>query len=655
MTDRKKGQYLCLLLVLLLSTLGHAQITPERRTGSQVIDDTTKQVYGPRTSRYYYESDVFFNRDVLHPVDTAITNFHRNASFVAMYNYLYQDLGNIGTAIRPIYYQPPAQTGVRPGFDVYNLYWETEQIRYYDTKSPYTNMKLVLGGKGRSITRATYSRNINPQWNFGFTYRGIFADKQLQYRKNVRNTRSNYYDLYTTYQTKDSTYRIFVNFRRMYHRVNEFGGVRVQDSTDLFSFFDINAKPWLTTPSTEDLRTNFHLFHQYTVGSGLQFYHVLDRYKQKNKFLDKRNAAQAPFFDFTLKGDSIGDAATLRTVRNEVGIKGNLLKLFYNGYVALRHHNMVYNHLPVDTLNLTEPRAGGDEFYLGGRMSLDLDSLVQVRGSAEWMLFDRDKGVDRTTGGTQRYRIQGSIRSRWFEARATQMEYSPAFVAQAYRGSHDYWDNLKDGNGLRNIQVSQLNGYLHYRNSVLNLSPGMTFTRLHNYVFFDQVTTVDTVQQVLPVQSDGTQLIAAPEARLAITFFRHLTWSNRAIYSLFLENADDAIRVPELFVNSQLAYANIFFKGNLDMQAGIDLHWTSAYYAQGYDPAIMQFYNQDIFESPAFPLVDVFVNARIKRARIFFKYNNVMQIIRGTGYFPTPYYPGQRNIFDFGFDWSFYD
>ena len=86
-----------------------------------------------------------------------------------------------------------------------------------------------------------------------------------------------------------------------------------------------------------------------------------------------------------------------------------------------------------------------------------------------------------------------------------------------------------------------------------------------------------------------------------------------------------------------------------------DLHWKSAYYAPAYDPAIQQFYNQDILESPAFPLVDVFFNARIKRARVFFKYNNVMQILYGTGYFPTPFYPGQRNIFDFGFDWSFYD
>lgn len=656
MAVRIKGKYLYLWGVFVLSAcVLHAQDEPPRRIGSQVIDDTTKQVYGPNTSRYYFEQDVFFNRAVLHPIDTSAINFHRNSSFIARYNNLYQDLGNIGTATRPIYYQAPAQVGMRSGFDAYDLYWDSEQVRYYDTKSPYTNMKLVLGGKGRSITRATYSRNINPRWNVGFTYRGIFADKQLQYRKNVRNTRSNYYDFFTTLQSKDSSYRIFVNFRRMLHRVNEFGGVNVDDSTDLFEFFDINAKPWLTTASTEDLRTNFHLFHQYTVGSGLQFYHVLDRYKQKNKFLDERNPGQARFFDFIpLQTDSIRDATTLRTFRNELGIKGNLLKLFYNGYVAVRHYNVAYNHLPADTLNLTEIRHGGDEVYLGGRMSLELDSLVQVRGAAEWMLFDRDQGVDRAAA-TQRYRITGSIRSRWFEATATQMEYSPAFVSQGYRGSHDYWDNLADGQGFSNIRSSQLNGYLHYRNSVLSLSPGMTFTRLHNYIFFDQVTTADTAQQVLPVQSDGTQLIASPELRVALTFFRHITLSNRTIYSLLLENADRAIRIPDLFVNAQLAYANIFFHGNLDMQTGVDLHWKSAYYAPGYDPAIMQFYNQDIFESPAFPLVDVFFNAKIKRARIYFKYNNVMQIFNGTGYLPTPFYPGQRNIFDFGFDWSFYD
>jgi hypothetical protein len=150
-------------------------------------------------------------------------------------------------------------------------------------------------------------------------------------------------------------------------------------------------------------------------------------------------------------------------------------------------------------------------------------------------------------------------------------------------------------------------------------------------------------------------VIATPELKFAFTFFRHVTISNQTVYTRLIENADDAIRVPQLFVNTQLSYANIHYNGNLEMHAGVDIHWRSAYYAPGYDPAIRQFYNQNTFQMNAFPIVDLFLNAKVKRARIFIKYNNILQAFTHTGYFATPYYPGQRNILDFGFDWSFYD
>lgn len=642
---------LLVILVMACTCGAFGQLMPQgERRGSRVIDDTTKQIYGPNTSRYYSESDVFYNRDVLHPIDTIIRNFHQKGFYVQRYGNLYQDLGNIGTAIRPIYYQTPEAIGASLGFHAYDLYWDTEQIRYFDTKSPYSNMELILGGKGRSLTRATFSRNINPRWNFGFTYRGLFIDKQIQRRgKGDRVTRSNYYDVYTAYQNKDSTYRLFVNIRRMYHRVNEFGGVRLdpEDSLGLLDYFDINARPWLTTASSEDLRTNFHVYHQYRVGSALQLYHMLDRYKQRNKFLDIQNQAQDDFYDFIplQEKDSVKDAATIRSFRNEVGIKGNLLKLFYNGFVAMRHYHMKYDQRSFDTLNISTPDIEGNEIYFGGRMALELDTLLRLNGSAEIMPH----------GDESNYRIEGSIHSPWFEASVKQMLYRPSFLELGYRGAHDYWDHATDSTEFEDVDVTTLSGFLHYKNRVIDIAPGLTLTRLRNYIFFDKVSAVDTVQQVLPVQSGPNHLIANPEVRFAITFFRHVTFSNRAIYTLFIENADNAIRVPELFVNSQLSYANIFFDGNLDMHGGVDVNWKSAYYARGYDPAIQQFYNQDEFESPAFPIVDVFFNAKIKRARVFFKYHNVMQLIWKRGYFPTPYYPGQRNILDFGFDWSFYD
>ncbi|NJM26612.1 MAG: putative porin, partial [Bacteroidia bacterium] len=275
-----------------------AQQAPETRRGSRIIDDSTKQVYGPTTSRFFYERDIFYNRKQLHPIDTVIRNFHRY-NYVQRFENLYQDLGNIGTAIRPLYYDAPALVGAIPGFGAYDLYWDTEPVRYYDTKSPYSNMKVILGGKGRSITRATFSRNINPHWNFGFTYRGLFVDKQILRRgKGDRHVKDNYYDAYTAYETKDSTYTLTANFRRMRHQTDENGGVDLPTDGTFADLFADDSRPKLTDAESRELRTNFHIYHQYRVGKALQLYHTLDKYRQSNQFFDVPGNAPEGFYDY---------------------------------------------------------------------------------------------------------------------------------------------------------------------------------------------------------------------------------------------------------------------------------------------------------------------------------------------------------------------
>jgi hypothetical protein len=651
--------YLILFTGSLLASAGlYAQDGPAPRRGSRIIDDTTKQIYGPKTSRYFYEEDVFLNKSILHLIDTAPRNFHR-------YTYLqrnenrYQDLGNIGTAMNPIFYQTPDVIGVSSGNHAYDLLWDTEQIKYYDTKSAYSKMQVLLGGKGRSITRANYSRNINPRWNIGFDYRGLFIDKQIQRRgKGDRNVKSTYYDIYTTYISKDSSrYRLFLNFRRNRVDADEYGGLNSDDS-NYQDFFDPNASPRLADAASAELRMNVHLFHQFQVGKALQLYHIFDRSRQGNLFTDAANPSSSNF-DYTEYDSAAYDRIKFRTVRNEVGIKGNLLKLFYNGYFALRDYSMTYNYINPDTV---EFKPNGTESYLGGRMSLRLDSIGEVTGWVEVLQ-------------TGNYRIEGSIRSRWFDATVKQMQYTPSFIQQAYRGSHHVWwpNNPDYPTNFSDINVTQFNGHLHYHSKVFSMSPGFTFTRLGNYVYFRKDDT-QLQQKVLPHQTSDGQVIASPELRMSLTMLKHIRLSGYGVYTSLLKNTDNAIQVPALFLNGQLSYENIFFNGNLDMHAGVDVHWRSAYYAQGYDPSMQIFYTQgDVTRatrsstgvtttvntyrlmSPQFPLVDLFINARIKRARIFLKYNNLVQMFTKQGYMPTPRYIGQASILDFGFDWSFYD
>lgn len=627
-----------ILLVFVVATISSVMAQDEDRgprRGSRIVDDSTKQVYGPKTSRYYFEEDVFLNKQTFHFIDTVIRGFHRY-TYLEKNNNLYQDLGNIGTAMRPLYYQAPEYIGVTSGFQQYDVQWDTEAIRYYDTKSPYSNMNVILGGKGRSITRAKFSRNINPRWNFGFDYRGLFIDKQIQKRgKGDRNVRATYYDLYTSYQSKDSTYRLFFNYRRSVHKVFEYGGINNTDDKPYSEYFYNNAQPSLTQASSDELRMNLHLFHQYEIGRALQLYHVFDRYRQGNRFLDTRLAnPNQDYYDFVVVDSAkTDDRVKFKHVRNEVGIKGNLSKLFYNGYYALRNYSMTYRYLDTDTIRVP---ASGAEHYLGGRISLRLDSLVEVTGWVEALQ-------------TGNYRIEGQISSKWFDASLKQIQYAPSMLHQAYLGSHDAW-----GNNFSDINVTQFSGALHYKSKVFTVSPGITFTRIGNYIFFKQADFAQE-QTVLPVQAADEHVIASPEIKVSLTMARHIFLRGRAIYTKALSNPSNAFQIPALLANGELSYENIFFNGNLDMHAGVDVHWKSAYYALAYDVPIQQFYVQQTYKTPDFPLIDIFFSARIKRGRIFVKYNNLVQAITKQGYMPTPYYPGQRNILDFGFDWSFYD
>lgn len=627
------SRYFLIFSALLASWSVSAQDEPAPRRGSSIIDDSTKNVYGPNTTLYSYESDFFQNNLRLHRIDTSAWDFHR-FNYVQRYNNFYQDLGNIGTAIRPVFNEVSETIGATPGFTAYDLYWNSETIKYYNTKSPYANVKWVLGGKGRSYARIAFSRNINPRWNVGFNYRILMIDKITARRaKGDRTTKSNYFDIYTSYHTKDSAYSMFFSFKRDFIQVDENGGVSVGEDyqfSDLFEKQRIST--WLTEAESNDKRRNVHLFHQYKIGKGLQVYHTGDLYRQVNRFVD--GAPTSTYYDYTVVDSAkTNDETKFRSFRNELGVKGSLLKLFYNGYVAFRKYSMDYKYFYEDNFYLPTSET---ERYVGGRIALQLDSLVTVKGWAEWMLDDR-------------YVIHGSIKTKWFEAAVKRSVSTPAFLPQAYRSSHDLWMN-----DFNNVDGTEVKGNLIYESKRFSVYPGIRFSTFRNYIFFKD-TGLASGQRVLPQQTSGFQTWTSPELTASLTLFGHLTLKAQGIYTRMLENSGDAIQVPEFFVNSQLAYADIWFNGNFDFQVGIDTHWKSEYYAPAYDITTQQFYVQKDHIAPSFPVMDVFLNVRIKRARIFLKYNNALMTFTNYGNVPTPFYPGIRNLVDFGFDWSFFD
>jgi hypothetical protein len=609
--------------------------------GSQVVDDSTKNVYGPKTALWITENDLFYNKNNYQPLDTTLLNYHR-WTYVQRFNNYYQDLGNVGTALNPIFPLLSTTIGVDPGFSVYAPYYDTQEPIYFDTKSPYTSFRLVWGGDGRASSRVEYSRNINPRWNFGFNVRPLLVDKQIQRTgKGDRQTIDYYYDFYSSYKSEDDRYLLLFNARRIRHRVNENGGIRLVRDTTVLGYFDPNAVPFLTKATSEELRQAIHVYQQYRLARPLQLYHRGDVTKQVNIFTHDTSAEAnlEEFFPFTVKdGDvnilKVKDEVEFKTIVNEVGIKGNAAFLFYNFYYKLRTFS-TYNYYMDETLH--KFKNDGAENYVGSRIAFRFDSLSELSGKAEYLLDGN-------------YLLDAQLKTPWLDARGISTLAKPAFLPQAYRGAHHTWIN----DSLTSTFNNQLEAFLKIRWKRFYFSPGGRYTLYNNYIYYRENKENDQ-PTVLPHQSNGNQQIISPEARLEIRFLRHVYFRPQVIHTLFLKNDDEAIRIPEWFANVQLAYENVLFKKNIRVQIGADVHWRSAYKPLGYNPAIQQFYVQEKVISEPFPLVDIFFNGQFKRGRFFFKYNNLMNRFTERSYIITPGYRAQLSIIDFGFDLILFD
>ncbi len=72
-------------------------------------------------------------------------------------------------------------------------------------------------------------------------------------------------------------------------------------------------------------------------------------------------------------------------------------------------------------------------------------------------------------------------------------------------------------------------------------------------------------------------------------------------------------------------------------------------------PATGRFYRQDLVTSGNYPFLNVFLNVKLKRARIFLMYDHLNSGWMGYDYFMIPHYPQNARMLRYGIAWTFYN
>ena len=630
----------CLIFLLSVQTLlaqgggfNSGRGSNEDMTGRQ-FDVKDEQKYGPANTRYTYEENFKFNTLIFTNPDSLPYNLHR-FSDLERSNYTIQNLGNLGTAQRSLFFEPNKNIGKRSGFNAFDAFYTSpDKIRYFDTRSPYTDVYAAFGGGGRAFTKVLFTLNDSIQFNIGFNINSIRADKQLAFlQRGDRNVQGTDWNVFGFLRPlKAPRYLLLFNLTNMNHEVTEQGGILdtyLQPSApnDSLSFFDyVDEDVLLNEAQSIEKRSGFHIYQQYDLDSIFQVYHTMSYQQQLVRFQDAYDLSSSDsLFYRPTSTDQVMENVIERTrftsLVNELGLKG-LTKKF--AYTVFYKNRIVRN----DNVQL-ETKFEEVEHYLGGTLRQQLTPKIFLNATGSYLI-----------GGN--YYLEGEFSSDFFEATFTRVNRQPSFLQSRFTGQQDSWDN-----SFNNEISDNLTGRVKLGNARYRFEPFARLHRISDYLYFDT--------DLRPAQANSDVLQTTIGADFNLKISPKWMWSNTLYYNNVSGGSANVFRIPELMALSQIAYRNELFDGRMAIQVGADVHYRSRFTGYGYNPMIQQFHLQNDFENPEALKVDVFLNFKVEHFLLFLKSSNFTQNFFTDGYFITPRYTGPRRTIDVGVRWLFFD
>jgi dGTP triphosphohydrolase len=214
-----------------------------------------------------------------------------------------------------------------------------------------------------------------------------------------------------------------------------------------------------------------------------------------------------------------------------------------------------------------------------------------------------------------------------------------------------YQSNYINYNWYNNFKTEKTNQFSFSANTKwVNLSA--EYKVLNDHLYFDNTTNDIASLLIKPVQYDKTINYLSVKASKEIKFWK-LALDNAILYQA-VDQADNIVNVPQITTRNTLYFSDYVFKRAMLIQTGFTFQYFTKYYGNDYNPLIGEFYVQNEKKIGDFPMVDFFINARVRQTRLFLKAEHFNSAMTGNNFYSAPNYPYRDFMIRFGLVWNFF-
>ena len=519
-------------------------------------------------------------------------------------------------------------------------YLETKDINYYSVPTPLTDLyfKTVME-QGQSLD-AFITVNTKENLNFSVAYKGLRSlGKYVNYLTSSGNFRFT-----TSYFTKDKRYFLNTHFTGQDISNQENGGIINTDDFESGNtrFKDRNRIDVYFEDATSLLKGNrFFVDHSFKLSktnpNSLMFTH---QFEYEYKFFEFTQPTVSPRFGASY-ANNISNKTRYNQMYNKLGVAyttksyGDL-----SFFIDDANYNYYYNSVIYGNTGTIEvPNSISDRINMfGGNYTYRIKDILTNVTVSQSISEPSISNIE----ANAKYRFNDAIA---FEFNYQKLNSLPNLNYTLYQSNYI---NYNWYNNFKTEKTNQFSFSAHTK--WVNLSA--EYKVLNDHLYFENTTNDITSLLIKPVQYDKTINYLSVKASKEIKFWK-LALDNTILYQS-VDQADNVVNVPQITTRNTLYFSDYVFKRAMLIQTGFTFQYFTKYYGNDYNPLIGEFYVQNEKKFGDFPMVDFFINARVRQTRLFLKAEHFNSAMTGNNFYSAPNYPYRDFMIRFGLVWNFF-
>jgi hypothetical protein len=562
-------------------------------------------------------------------LDSSITDFSRRYPVPATHIYL----GNTGNAARSLLFSPNFTVGFDPGFHAFDVYkWKMERVRFFNTTRPYSEINYMLGSRTEQIIELLHTQNIKPNWNFSFQYRLINSPGFFKNQK----TNHNNYLLTSWFQSVNKRYNNYFVLLSNRLQSSENGGIK----TDAKYLDDPVYKDRFNIPvnigGDNDFTANF-FSTKITTGNKYNEFTVLLRqqYDLGKKDSLVTDSTVIPLFYPRLRFEHTLQYSQDKYVFQDFVADSAYYKTYYDIYIPNTADTFqlkdrwreISNDFSIyqfpDAKNLQQfIKLGLTVQNLTGQFTIQKKSFYNLFGHAEYRNKTRN----------QKWDMEANVKLYFTGLNAG--DYQAYVSLQRYAGKKMGYLQLGFENANRNPSfifegwssfylLHTIQNFKKENNTHLFASFYLPFLKLKLTGDYYLLTNYSYISNYFQLQQESSlfnvlRLSLEKTVRLAKNF----NWHADVYYQQVI--GDAPVNVPVVYTRNRIAYEGSLGFKNLDIALGAEVRYHTPYKADGYSPALGQFFYQDsIGIRNNLPNIAAYIHFRIKPFKAFVRAENL--------------------------------